>query len=77
MLFRSNGFIYVSDNSLIEGSSNNIARIQKFDLSGNFIKQIICVKQPGNQNVGALAVDNSGFVLSIEGRKVIIYDFNK
>lgn len=72
-----NGFIYVSDNSLIEGSSNNIARIQKFDLSGNFIKQIICVKQPGNQNVGALAVDNSGFVLSIEGRKVIIYDFNK
>lgn len=62
-----NKFIYVSDNSTQFGGSSNIARIEKFDFSGNFIKQWILKDQPGNQSVGALALDNAGNVLAIEG----------
>lgn len=70
-----NGFIYVSDNSTQFGGTDNIARIEKFDVSGNFIKQWILEDQPGNQSVSALAVDNAGNVLAIEGGSVSKYDF--
>jgi DNA-binding beta-propeller fold protein YncE len=70
-----NGFIYVSDNSTRNGGTDNIARIEKFDLSGNFIKQWILKDQEGNQSICALAVDNEGNVLAIEGGSVVKYDF--
>jgi DNA-binding beta-propeller fold protein YncE len=68
-----NGFIYVSDNSLLD-NEGNIARIEKFDLSGNFIKQWVLNVQ--NQAIGALAVDHEGHVLAVVGGNLCIYDFN-
>lgn len=71
-----NGFVYVSDNSRNIGGSgtNNTARIQKFDLSGNFIKQWNTTDKDGN-GVLALAVDSDGYVLAIQGSRVLKFNF--
>jgi tripartite motif-containing protein 71 len=71
-----NGFVYVSDNSRGGGGSgsDNTARIQKFDLSGTFIRQWITTDNDGN-GVLALAVDNEGNVLAIQGSRVLKFDF--
>ncbi|HSL88380.1 MAG TPA: 6-bladed beta-propeller [Ignavibacteriaceae bacterium] len=69
-----NDFIYVSDNNKQFGGSGNIARIQKFDLSGNFIKQWILSDLP-DQEIGRLAVDEAGNVLSIQGSRLVKYAF--
>jgi len=71
----ANGFIYVADNSAKNGGSGNIARIEKFDLGGNFIKQWIVSDDSDKSQVMALAVDNAGNVLSVRGSKVFKYDF--
>ena len=63
-----NGFVYVSDNNF---SSDNAARIQKFNLSGNFIRQWTIP----DDDLGALAVDGDGNVLVIYGSRVLKFDF--
>jgi len=71
-----NGFVYVGDNSLSVGGSgsDNIVRIQKFDLSGNFMEQWFTTDK-GGSGVLALAVDTYGNVLSIQGSRVLKFDF--
>jgi hypothetical protein len=66
-----NGFIYVADNSSNTNASNNIARIQKFDLSGNFLEQLTY----NNQSFATLAVNSAGNVLAISGNSVFEYNF--
>lgn len=67
----TNGFIYVSDNSLSGGSTDNITRIEKFDLQGHFIKQWTYE----NQSLGTLAIKSAGNVLAISGKSVYEYHF--
>lgn len=71
-----NGFVYVGDNSGKEAGSgsDNIARVQKFDLSGNFIRQWITTDKDGN-GILALAVDSDGYVLAIQGSRVLKFNF--
>jgi DNA-binding beta-propeller fold protein YncE len=71
----ANGFIYVADNSAQFGGSGNIARIEKFDLMGNFIKQWILTDDSDKSQVMALAIDNEGNVLSIRGSRVFKHAF--
>jgi len=66
----ANGFVYVADNSAQFGGSANIARIEKFDLMGNFIKQWVVTDDADKSQVMALAVDNKGNVLSVRGSHV-------
>ncbi len=75
-IHKEKGFVYVGDNSLGGGGggSDNIARIQKFDLSGNFIRQWTTTDKAGN-GVLALAVDRDGNVLAIQGSRVLKFDF--
>lgn len=68
------GMIYISDNSTPYGGSDNVARIEKFDLSGNFQNQWILTDEYGNQSVGGLAVDKSGNVYAVEGESISKYN---
>jgi len=70
-----NGFIYVADNSTQFGGSGNIARIEKFDLVGNFIKEWILTDDSDASQVMSLAVDSDGNVLSIRGSRVFKYAY--
>jgi DNA-binding beta-propeller fold protein YncE len=71
----ANGFVYVADNSTQNGGAGNIARIEKFDLMGKFIKQWIVTDDSDKSQVMALAVDKDGNVLSIRGSRVFKYAF--
>lgn len=68
-------FVYISDNSTAYGGTENIVRIEKFDLSGNYVNQWIITDEQGNQSIGGLAVDNTGNVYAVEGESIYKYAF--
>lgn len=71
----NSGSVYISDNSTPYGGGDNIARIEKFDLSGNFLAQLTLTDEQGNQSVGGLAVDNTGNIYAVEGESISKYAF--
>ncbi len=70
-----NGFVCFSDNCGERGSgSDSTVRIQKFDLSGNFIRQWITTDNHGN-GVLALAATSDGNVIALQGSHLLKFDF--
>lgn len=70
------GSVYVTDNSTPHNEDGNIARVEEFDLSGNFKDQWRCMMKNGSTYRvanGGIAVDGTGNIYVIQGESIVKY----